>query len=65
MTTERIDKATPHGGDYMVATYVRLTTLEEVDRADADGIVIAEYTTDGKLLMETVGSYEGGVTVSN
>lgn len=57
MTQERTDGATPNGGDYSVAVYVNLQTMDEVDKAVADGIVISEYTADGAFIGETVGGW--------
>lgn len=54
MTIERRDGPTPKGGDYSIAVYVRLATMEEADRQAADGIVISEYLADGTWLAETV-----------
>jgi hypothetical protein len=34
---------------------VRLTTLEEVARDEADALVISEYMSDGRMLAETIG----------
>lgn len=57
MTSKRIDGPTLHGGMYEVATFVKLATLDEVDEAQADGIVIAEYDGDGRWLYETVAEW--------
>lgn len=57
MTTERTDAPTPAGGDYSIAVYVHLPGLGEVDKARANGIVITEFTADGRFLAETVGDY--------
>lgn len=58
MTTERTDGPTPAGGEYAVATYVELATLNEVDKARADGIVVAEFDGDDKMILETVGGFD-------
>jgi hypothetical protein len=36
--------------------YVDLETLNEVDEADADGLIITEYTLDENIVHETVGT---------
>ncbi len=54
MTTERTEGPTPAGGDYAIATYVDLATLEEVDRDAADGMIVTEYDAGGAVLLETV-----------
>jgi hypothetical protein len=56
MTTTRSEGPTPNGGDYALATYVLLETMEEVDEAAADGIVVSEYTDAGEMICETVAS---------
>lgn len=49
---------TPQGGEYAVFTFVRLATLEEVDKASADGVIVAEYDGDGIWIGETVASFD-------
>lgn len=56
MTAERIDGPTPAGGDYSIAVWVDLSTMNAVDRDKADGVVITEYDSDGTQINETVGS---------
>lgn len=58
MSQERINGPTPNGGEYMLARYVMLATMDDADEADADGVVITEYTGDDKFLMETVATLE-------
>ncbi len=43
----------------MVAVYMRLADFVEVDKADADGMVITEYDADGNQLHETVARLTG------
>lgn len=57
MTTFRIDGPTPQGGEYVMVTYVKTETLAEVDKADADGVMVTEYSHDGKWLGETIGAF--------
>jgi len=56
VTSIRREGPTLNGGAYELAVYVRLATFEEVDEADADGLVITEYGTDGGFLFEMVGT---------
>ena len=64
MTSRRIDGPTPNGGDYSIGVYVDLESLSEVDEAEADGLIITEYTSEGTVIHETVGtvSTRGGRT---
>lgn len=59
MATERREGPTPHGGAYALATFLNLKTFTEVEREDADGLVISEYAEDGTLIWETVGVLPG------
>ena len=56
MTSERIDGPTPNGGDYSIGVYVDLESLSEVNEAEADGLIITEYTLEGTVIHETVGT---------
>lgn len=60
MTAIRTEGPTPGGGDYTIAVFVKLDGLVEVDRADADGLIITEYTSDGAVVHETVGEIPEG-----
>lgn len=57
MTRERTDAPTPGGGDYSIAVFVDGATMNEVDKAVADTIIISEYLTDGTFVRETVGTW--------
>lgn len=60
MTQERTDAPTPAGGDYSVAVYVRMPGLVEVEKSQANGIVITEFKADGTFVMETVAGFTPG-----
>jgi hypothetical protein len=51
---ERVEGPTPNGGAYAVAVYLRGDMAEEVDKADADTMVITEYDEQGRFVHETV-----------
>ena len=56
MSTRRIDGPTPNGGAYAVATYLRsLEEPVEVEEAGAGAMAIAEFDSDGVMIMETWG----------
>lgn len=61
MSSRRVDTPTPAGGEYYVAVFVMLDTLEEVDERVATGVFITEYAViDGadRLIAETVAPYQ-------
>jgi hypothetical protein len=54
MASERLTGPTPLGGDYCIAVYVRLATLDEVDKDQTDGVIVSEFSTRGEQLGETI-----------
>ena len=56
MASKRIDGPTPNGGAYSIGVYVNLEEWREVnDLAEATGLVITEFDSEGRQIFETVG----------
>lgn len=55
MAIERVDGATPNGGDYTLAVFVD-DEGNEVEKAKATQVMVSEFTLSGYLVAETTGT---------